>query len=443
MSKSDSHELLGAYLDDELSDQDRVALEKQLSDSAELRRALEDLKSIRKMIRALPTYELPESFADSILRRAERQMLLGASKAVLIVRSVRWFVWIPVALAATLAGVLLLPPWLNRTELAKVADKTTAEAIAEDRVAVEPVEESRRDQPASAGGSRFRVADDGASESSANEEHRMGIVEDIAREGTAGRRRSGRSRAMVMNDRMEMTDEESADDMAPRDFGIDAPDRLLVEVRWPQGQTPLFSPEILSRQAGDRVPRSAPSPGPALGEIYAVQGSIRDINGLLVNLQDNGALIRNRAMNAELAAAVQKPGLKWQPDVQMQQRGLGPEAQRDNDVPLEGLQVAKVGEFPPTQSRWAMRQEKLKPGKAAQKLELEVLNEALEVQRVSQQDQQFFAANKKESARENVAVDRRLDKVASLKTAEEADAEEEGTGEQLTLYLWIREQDSE
>lgn len=55
-------ELLSAYLDGELSDQERHAIEQRLASEGELRRTLDDLRATVRLVGALPRLKAPRSF---------------------------------------------------------------------------------------------------------------------------------------------------------------------------------------------------------------------------------------------------------------------------------------------------------------------------------------------------------------------------------------------
>lgn len=56
-------ELLSAYLDGELSDHERRAIEQRLASDSDLRRALDDLRATVRLVGALPRLKAPRSFA--------------------------------------------------------------------------------------------------------------------------------------------------------------------------------------------------------------------------------------------------------------------------------------------------------------------------------------------------------------------------------------------
>jgi len=68
-------ELISAYLDDELSRDDRLRAEQLLLDRADLRRLFEELRGLRDGLRGLPKFSLGEEFSSDVLRKAERSVL--------------------------------------------------------------------------------------------------------------------------------------------------------------------------------------------------------------------------------------------------------------------------------------------------------------------------------------------------------------------------------
>src|SRR5262245_881006 len=68
-------ELLSAYLDGELSAAEQSTVERWLAESAEHRQLLEELRSLSQSFEALPRLQLEDEFYQTVLRRAEREML--------------------------------------------------------------------------------------------------------------------------------------------------------------------------------------------------------------------------------------------------------------------------------------------------------------------------------------------------------------------------------
>ena len=71
-------ELIGAYLDGELSGEDLARAETLLATQPECRQLLEELQALRTSLQALPQHTLGNDFANSVLRRAEREILQPA-----------------------------------------------------------------------------------------------------------------------------------------------------------------------------------------------------------------------------------------------------------------------------------------------------------------------------------------------------------------------------
>lgn len=74
-------ELLSAYLDGEVTPQEREQVERWLAESPEARQTLEELRNLSAAVQSLPKAELGEDLADSVLRLAERRMLTTAPQA--------------------------------------------------------------------------------------------------------------------------------------------------------------------------------------------------------------------------------------------------------------------------------------------------------------------------------------------------------------------------
>jgi len=69
-------ELISALVDGELSPDERTRAESLLANDADLRAYHEELLAMRAGLQSLPQYRLPDTFAQQVLRRAEREMLL-------------------------------------------------------------------------------------------------------------------------------------------------------------------------------------------------------------------------------------------------------------------------------------------------------------------------------------------------------------------------------
>jgi anti-sigma factor RsiW len=64
-------EMLSAYLDDELTAEERVAVEARLAESPEWRAELEDVRAARAAVRSLAMHDAPAGFWDAVLAQVE------------------------------------------------------------------------------------------------------------------------------------------------------------------------------------------------------------------------------------------------------------------------------------------------------------------------------------------------------------------------------------
>ncbi len=76
MLRPSDEERLSAYFDEELSAAERAEAESLLREEPAARQWLEALEDLHGGLRSLPRLRLPGDFADDVLRRAEREMLL-------------------------------------------------------------------------------------------------------------------------------------------------------------------------------------------------------------------------------------------------------------------------------------------------------------------------------------------------------------------------------
>ena len=77
-----SDQLISAYLDGEVSAEERAAVERLLAQSEPARRLLDELRSLQSDLHALPQEKLGPDFAASVLRQAERAMLMQPRDSV-------------------------------------------------------------------------------------------------------------------------------------------------------------------------------------------------------------------------------------------------------------------------------------------------------------------------------------------------------------------------
>ncbi len=114
MKEPISEELLSAYVDEELSADERATIEHWLAQSPEARAKVDDFRRLSAVFAELPRTEVPQEFPVKVLQLAERRMLLPEEAAVLPRRILRrWGVAIGV-MAATAAGLLLILQATNR-----------------------------------------------------------------------------------------------------------------------------------------------------------------------------------------------------------------------------------------------------------------------------------------------------------------------------------------
>ncbi len=71
MSSSDYEDLLSAYFDNELSDEDRARAEQLLAEDESAQQFVEELGALRADLQTIPVDRLPDSFANSIIDRVQ------------------------------------------------------------------------------------------------------------------------------------------------------------------------------------------------------------------------------------------------------------------------------------------------------------------------------------------------------------------------------------
>ncbi|MEX1008446.1 MAG: zf-HC2 domain-containing protein [Acidimicrobiia bacterium] len=65
------HAFLSGYLDDELTAEERIEVEAQLAESAELRAELDEVRTARDAVRALPQRDAPAGFWEAVVAEVE------------------------------------------------------------------------------------------------------------------------------------------------------------------------------------------------------------------------------------------------------------------------------------------------------------------------------------------------------------------------------------
>ena len=83
-------EYLSAYLDGELSDQERVALERLVARDPRVRTQLKELRETVELVRGLPQRAAPPSLLEDLTAAAEREQLLGDPSERALPRASWW-----------------------------------------------------------------------------------------------------------------------------------------------------------------------------------------------------------------------------------------------------------------------------------------------------------------------------------------------------------------
>jgi hypothetical protein len=153
-------ELLSAYLDDELSPQERARVESRLATDPASRQTLEQLRNVSQAVRELPREVVGRELRESVLRRAEAAKQAGKTAAaastiskidapngspaglgdampkLTIGRTPRGWVWASLAVAAALLIMVFQPGGEREAEISDLARR-------DDRLAVEREELGR------------------------------------------------------------------------------------------------------------------------------------------------------------------------------------------------------------------------------------------------------------------------------------------------------------
>jgi hypothetical protein len=109
-------ELLSAYLDGEVTTEERAAVEAQLAASEADRRLLEELQALRGEFQSLPKATVTEGFADRVVRAAvaakEREAQVTPASAAPAKRSLHWAYWAAAAaLGLAVCAVVIGQNW--------------------------------------------------------------------------------------------------------------------------------------------------------------------------------------------------------------------------------------------------------------------------------------------------------------------------------------------
>jgi negative regulator of sigma E activity len=181
MDRFADDERISAYLDGELTADEQSQFEDRLAESAELRQLVEELRALRGSLDLLPRHRLEDDFAERVLRRAEREVLVSgqpqsdsspagppaidhrpASLAPAADRltkprrrSLRPLIYAAVAIAAAVLIVIFDPTRPKERELAQVDQRKSESTAKREISSLEGLE-----APAATRQSRSQFADD-------------------------------------------------------------------------------------------------------------------------------------------------------------------------------------------------------------------------------------------------------------------------------------------
>jgi hypothetical protein len=109
MKEPFSEEILSAYLDGEISPDERARVERRLERDPRAREQVEDFRRLSQIFAGLPRTELPASFAGEVLQLAERRMLIPeGSVRPARGRASRWVLGAAASMAAAAALLLII-----------------------------------------------------------------------------------------------------------------------------------------------------------------------------------------------------------------------------------------------------------------------------------------------------------------------------------------------
>jgi hypothetical protein len=103
MNGTPSNERLSAWLDDELSLNERAEVEQLLAESPELREELNELQRLSGRLKSLPASKAPAGLQQAVMRSIERETLLAGDDSAKIARSGRLL-----RVLTTAAGIALV-----------------------------------------------------------------------------------------------------------------------------------------------------------------------------------------------------------------------------------------------------------------------------------------------------------------------------------------------
>jgi hypothetical protein len=147
MTAESREELLSAYLDGELSADERAQVEAWLAESAEYRQLYEELRAVRRDLELLPRHKLERDLGPTVLGRAEREVLSGNGRASTSQvqprsavgrwwsqgRSRRMYLWPAAAIAAALVIALFNLRPLGQRQVAREEGVEESSRVARER----------------------------------------------------------------------------------------------------------------------------------------------------------------------------------------------------------------------------------------------------------------------------------------------------------------------
>ncbi|MCH7813617.1 MAG: hypothetical protein IID40_06305, partial [Planctomycetes bacterium] len=135
IDKNKLGEYLSAYLDDELSDQERSAVESLAARDPGVHRQLEQMRRTVELVRGLPHRAAPPSLIEDLTATAERDQLLGAPGEADVIRMPWWRSLRPMLSAAAVLVIAVGGGFYVFNNMELTGDRSAPSAF--DQVAVE------------------------------------------------------------------------------------------------------------------------------------------------------------------------------------------------------------------------------------------------------------------------------------------------------------------
>jgi hypothetical protein len=133
-------ERVSAYIDGELTNAEREHFERLVEQRPDYRQAIDDLRTLRERVKALPAHGLSGGFAERVLRKAELATLVGPVQPAVTKQPASWlarnktFVLIA-GLAACLLAMVVLPYQTRKEPAVAAAPAETESAATRDAMA--------------------------------------------------------------------------------------------------------------------------------------------------------------------------------------------------------------------------------------------------------------------------------------------------------------------